>query len=82
MTTADRRVEQANSEARRARRMSIIWWVQCPLVALLYWWTSSQLVAEKLMLTYLAEVSVIALAVSYATKAKSAEAKAASYENP
>jgi len=62
--------------------MSLLWWAQVPLVTILYWSISSEPLSEKLILVYLADVSIIANAVTYSSKQKAAEAKAAGYENP
>lgn len=72
-------VADAQAEARQARRMAILWWVQLPLVCGTYYF---ELLSDKVILTYLAAVSIIAIAVTYSSKAKAAEAKAASYQNP
>lgn len=76
---ADEEVAEARAEAKRARRMSWVWWVQIPIVSVIYWF---ELVPEKAMLIYLANVSIVANAVSYASKQKAAEAKAAGYDHP
>jgi flagellar basal body-associated protein FliL len=78
----DEQAEAAEKEAKRATLMSWVWWVQLPLVCIVYWFISKEPVAEKLMLIYLAAVSIIAIAVTYASKAQAAEAKKAGYENP
>lgn len=62
--------------------MSWVWWVQAPVVAVVYWLVSEEPVSEKAILVYLAVVSIVANAVSYASKAKAAEAKKAGYEHP
>lgn len=62
--------------------MSWIWWAQVPVVCVGYWLISKEPTVEKSILVYLAAVSIIANAVSYAGKSKAAEAKAASYEHP
>jgi hypothetical protein len=78
----DTQAEQADTEARRATIMSWVWWAQLPLVLITYWFVSTEPTPEKLMMMYLAAVSIIAIAVTYASKAKAAEAKKAGYENP
>ncbi len=75
-------VDDAAKEARRATVMSWVWWVQLPVVLVTYWLISEEAVVEKAILLYLAAVSIIALAVTYAAKAKGSEATQASYENP
>jgi hypothetical protein len=75
-------IAAAEKEARQARRMSMVWWAQVPLVTIVYWLISHEPLSEKLILVYLADVSIIANAVSYSGKAKAAEAKKAGYENP
>lgn len=80
--THDEEAAKAQKEARRAQIMSVFWWVQVPIVTIVYWLVSNEPMIEKLILTYLADVSIIANAVSYATKSKSAEAKVAGYSNP
>lgn len=62
--------------------MSWVWWAQVPLITLVYWLVSKEPVIEKLILVYLADVSIVANAVSYASKSKALEAKKASYEHP
>jgi hypothetical protein len=74
--------KEAASEARRAQIMSWVWWALIPLVSVAYWVISSEAGIEKAMLVFLADVSLVANAVSYASKAKALEAKQASYENP
>lgn len=78
----DELTRQANAEAHRATVMSWIWWAQVPIVCIGYWVISQEATIEKMILVYLAAVSIIANAVSYSGKAQAAEAKAASYENP
>jgi hypothetical protein len=82
MATNDDEIANAQAEARRATVMSWIWWAQVPVVCVGYWLISKEPSVEKFILVYLAAVSIIANAVSYASKAKAAEAKAASYEHP
>lgn len=82
MATNDDEAASARAEARRATVMSWVWWAQVPIVCVGYWLISSEPAIEKSILVYLAAVSIIANAVSYASKAQAAEAKAASYENP
>lgn len=72
----------AHAEARRARIMSIVWWAQLPVLTVVYWLVSREPVSEKAILVYVADVSIIANAVSYSAKATAAGAKAAGYENP
>lgn len=62
--------------------MSWLWWAQMPIVCLGYWLISDTAPIEKAILVYLAAVSIIAIAVTYASKAEAAEAKAAGYDNP
>ena len=81
-TDPDHLAVQARDEARQARLMSWVWWAQVPIVTIIYWLISHEAMSEKLILVYLADVSIIANAVSYASKQKAAEAKAAGYENP
>ncbi len=69
--------KQAEKEAKRAMRLSYLWWVQVPIISVVYWLISKEPMIEKVILTYLADVSIIANAVSYASKAKALEAKAA-----
>jgi hypothetical protein len=57
--------------------MSWVWWAQVPIVAGVYWAVSKEAPVERLILIYLAVVSIIANAVSYAGKAQAAKAKAA-----
>lgn len=78
----DEKVAAALAEAKRARLMSWVWWVQVPIVCLSYWFISKEPSVEKLILVYLAAVSIIANAVTYSGKSQAAEAKAAGYENP
>lgn len=78
----DDEARRARGDARRARIMSLVWWVQVPVICVTYFFVSSAPLSERLMLIYLAAVSIVANAVSYATKSKAAEAKAAGYENP
>lgn len=73
---------QARREARRAQRMSWLWWGMVPVICIAYWLTSKADYSERAMLCVLAAVSFIANAVSYSGKQKAAEAKAAGYENP
>lgn len=80
MDKRDKLVEEAKQEAHRAMLMSYVWWAQLPIVCIGYPFAPSWM--EPFMLSYLAGVSIIANAVSYASKAKGAEAKAAGYENP
>ena len=76
MTKAD----EAKREAHRAHVIEWVWWANLPAVEGAYWFVSKEPLAEKLMLMYLAAVSIIALAATYGAKAKGAEAKAAGYE--
>lgn len=78
----DERIAAALKEARRAKVMSWAWWVQMPIVCVGYWLISDAPPIEKAILVYLAAVSIIAIAVTYSSKAEAAEAKAAGYENP
>jgi hypothetical protein len=78
----DEKAAAALAEAKRARIMSWVWWAQVPIVCLGYWFISKEPSVEKSILVYLAAVSIIANAVSYAGKSQAAEAKAAGYENP
>lgn len=78
----DLKVDEANKEQRRATILSWVWWVQAPVIAITYFFISDAPLSEKLMLIYLAVVSIIANAVSYASKAQAAKATKASYENP
>lgn len=70
----------ANAEARRAKHTAWFWWANLPVFLPGYWALSEAPVTEKIMLMYLAAVSIIALAATYESKAKGAEAKSASYE--
>ena len=79
---ADAGVEEAAKEARRARALSIFWWVQVPLVGGVYWIVSDEPLIERAMLIYLALVSIIANAATYSAKRTAAEGKKAGYENP
>lgn len=65
------------SEAKRATIMSWIWWAQVPIVTGVYWLISAEPTVEKAILVYLADVSIIANAVSYAGKAQASKAKQA-----
>ena len=78
----DEQVEEAKAESKRATIMSWVWWIQVPIVCVGYWMISEEPTVEKFILVYLAAVSIIANAVSYASKAQAAEAKQAGYENP
>lgn len=78
----DDKIAEAHREAKRAMIMSWVWWAQVPIVCGGYWMVSKEDSIEKLILVYLAAVSIIANAVSYASKAQAAEAKVAGYENP
>jgi multidrug efflux pump subunit AcrA (membrane-fusion protein) len=78
----DEKVAAAMAEAKRARIMSWIWWAQVPIVCLTYWFISKEPSVEKMILVYLAAVSIVANAVTYSGKSEAAEAKAAGYENP
>jgi hypothetical protein len=78
----DEQAGVAHREARRATHLSWFWWIQVPIVCVGYWIISKEPPIEKMILVYLAAVSIIANAVSYSAKAKSAEAKEASYDNP
>ena len=73
---------EAHDEAHRAKLTAWFWWVNLPVVTIGYWLISDEPVAEKAILIYLAAVSIIALAATYESKSKAAEAKAAGYENP
>ena len=75
----DAQAEEARKEARRAQLMSWFWWIQVPIVCGTFYF---EIIDEKVILTYLAAVSIIANAVSYSGKQKAAEAKEAGYENP
>ena len=79
---ADDKAAEARAEARRAQRLAWVWWALVPIVTVVYWFVSKEATIEKAMLVFLADVSIVANAVSYETKAKAAEAKAAGYENP
>ena len=80
--SADQQAAQAHREASRAKIMSWVWWAQMPIVGVVYWIISTAPPIEKAILVYLAELSIIAIATTYETKQKAAEAKAAGYENP
>jgi hypothetical protein len=82
VSDADQQVAAARHEARRAMIMSWVWWAQMPIVGIAYWLISTAPPIEKAILVYLAELSIIAIAVTYSSKAKAAEAKAAGYDNP
>jgi len=71
---------EADREAHRAQIMSWVWWAQIPVVTVLYWLLSKEPIAEKIILIYLANVSIIALAVTYTAKREAAESKKAGYE--
>lgn len=74
------KAEEAQSEARRSKHTAWFWWANLPVFLPAYWLLSQEPWPEKVMLCYLAAVSIIALAVTYESKAKGSEAKAASYE--
>lgn len=78
----DDRAEKAEQKAHRAEIMSVLWWLQVPIITIVYWMISKEPPIEKVILTYLADVSIIANAVSYATKAKALRSEAAGYSNP
>lgn len=78
----DKLAASAKRDASRAQFRAWMWWVQIPLVAIVYWLVSKEPWPEKLMLVYLAVVSIIAIAVTYEAKSEAAKAKAAGYENP
>jgi hypothetical protein len=82
VTDFDDLVAEAKAEARTAKRWAWFWWVQLPVVCVGYWFISEEPTAERLILIYLAAVSIIALAATYEAKAQAAEAKAAGYDNP
>lgn len=63
-------------QADRARRWSIFWWAQAPIVCGAFLVLSSEPMPERLMLAYLAFVSIAAMAVTYSGKAKAADAQA------
>lgn len=63
------------TDSERAMVMSYVWWAQLPIVCIGYPFAPVWL--EPWMLSYLAGVSIIANAVSYASKAKATEAKEA-----
>lgn len=67
----------AKDEVRRATVMSWVWWAQVPVVAGVYWLVSKEPPIERAILIYLAVVSIIANAVSYAGKAQAAKAEKA-----
>lgn len=81
-SSTDEKAAQAYRDAHRATVMSWVWWAQVPIVCLGYWMISVAAPIEKAILVYLAAVSIIANAVSYASKAQAAKAEAAGYENP
>ena len=78
----DAQAAEAHREARLAKRWAWFWWANLPVVCVGYWLISDEPMVEKFILVYLAAVSIIALAATYESKAKAAEAKAAGYENP
>ncbi len=78
----DEGASEAARVARRAQILSWVWWAQVPIITITYWLVSTEPMIEKLLLVYLADVSIIANAVSYAGKSQAAEAKQAGYENP
>lgn len=78
---ADKLAVEARTEARHAERIERFWWANLVWVAA-YWFVSKEPWPERLMLCYLAAVSIIALAATYGAQKKAAEAKAAGYENP
>lgn len=82
MADEDDKAAEAESEIRRARFIERIWWAQLPVVCVSYWLVSREPPIEKAILVYLAAVSIIAIAATYGSKAKGAEAKKAGYEHP
>jgi hypothetical protein len=78
----DALAREAQAEARTAKRWAWFWWANLPVVCVGYWLVSEEPIIEKFILVYLAAVSIIALAATYESKSKAAEAKAAGYENP
>lgn len=82
MDENDKKVAEAKKEARRAQIMSWIWWAIMPIVCGIYWFVSKEPPIEKMILVFLAAVSIVANAVTYSGKAKASEAKVAGYENP
>jgi hypothetical protein len=82
MDNNDEQIKTAKREARNAMIMSWVWWIQVPLICVTYFFVSDAPLSERLMLIYLAAVSIIANAVSYKAVAKAAESKQAGYENP
>jgi hypothetical protein len=85
MPDPDELAAEADKEAAQSWRMSRVWWWQLPFATAGYILTARLWpggIVQDIMLAYLAGVSVIANAVSYAGKARAAEAKAAGYRNP
>lgn len=81
MTDRTDDIETAEAEAHLAKKWAWFWWANLPVVMLGYWFTSKEAPVEKVILIYLAAVSIIALAATYESKAKGAEAKKAGYED-
>lgn len=77
----DHKVAKAQAAAKRARIMSFVWWIQVPIVCIVYWFISKEPPIEKMILIYLAGVSIIANAVSYATKSEAAKSEAAGLDS-
>lgn len=55
--------------------MELVWWVQAPVVCIGYVVVSKEPLTERLILAYLAFVSIAAMAVGYGAKGEAAKAK-------
>lgn len=64
----------ARHDARRARVMSVLWWVQAPIVLVLF---VADLAPPRWRDAYIAFASIAAMGVTYSGKAKAADAEAA-----
>lgn len=69
--------KNAIAQARRATILEWFWWANLPIVCGGYAIVSKEPLVERVILIYLAAVSIIALAATYGAQAKAAEAKAA-----
>ena len=81
MDDPDQGAEQARKDEAKFRRWAWIFRAQF-LTLIPFWFLSDEQVPQRLMLTYLAALSIHALVVTYDSKAEAATARAASYENP
>lgn len=67
--------EEKTPISQRSKWLALAWWIQIPIVSVVYFVVSKEPFSEKLILIYLAIVSIIANAVGYESRSEAAKAK-------